>query len=286
MRLQLLCFGLALSSGVAFAQAPLLHYTFDEASGPALDSGSGTPSPGTFEGGASRSANTVAGSGYAADFTTESPYGYILSGDADKLDGLNQLTLTTWLNVSAYTSGNHRLMSKQAAGTFGGFSWNMNATPNSGTVGPDNFRLGLFLGNNVNSSAGNFTSGFSNDDVGADNTWVFLAVTYDGTAATDNVRFYMGGVNTPVTMVGTPLTLAQLTIDGGPARFGVGFTEAAATANTSVIGLQDDVRVYGTTLGFGDLDAIRLQAVPEPSALALMGGGMLALVAFGRRRGN
>jgi hypothetical protein len=144
--------------------------------------------------------------------------------------------------------------------------------------------LGLFVGNNVSSGASDFASAFSTDDVGADNQWVFLAVTYDGTSATDNVRFYMGDVNTPAAQVGTPLTIVQLTIEGGTARFGVGFTEAAPTANTSAIGLQDDVRVYGTALDLNQLDAIRLQAVPEPSTWALIGGGLAALMAFRRMR--
>jgi len=115
-------------------------------------------------------------------FLSDSPYAYLLGPDADKLDALNQLTLTTWLNLSSYTSGNNRLISKQAATTFGGFSWNMNATPNSDPVSADNFRLGLFLGNNISSGASDFISAFSNDDVGAANRWVFLAVTYDGTS--------------------------------------------------------------------------------------------------------
>jgi hypothetical protein len=273
-----------LACSLATAQTPLLQYTFDEASGSALDSGSGLSSPGTFEGGAIRTANTPSGLGFAADFRTESPYAHILSGDADKLDGINQLTLTTWLNLDSYTSGNNRLAAKQAGGAFGGFSWNMNATPNSDPVGPDNFRLALFLGNNISSGASDFGSVFSNDDVGAHNRWVFLAVTYDGTLATDNVRFYMGDVDSPVAQVGTALTTLQLTLDGGTARFGVGFTDAAPTANTSALGLQDDVRVYGTALDSTFLNGIRLEAVPEPSTFALVGAGLAALLAFRKLR--
>lgn len=264
----------------ASAQTPLLQYSFDEASGDALDSGSGVASPGTLQGGAARTSNTPSGTGSAIDFTTENTYAHVLSGDAAKLDGLGQITLTTWLNVSTYTSGNHRLMSKQAGGTFGGFSWNMNATPNDGTVGPDNFRLGLFLGNNVSSGAGDFGFVYSSADVGAANQWVFLAVTYDGSLAADNVRFFIGDGDSAVTQVGNAMTLPQMTIDGGTSRFGVGFTDAAPTANTSVIGYQDDVRVYGEALGVPALDAIRLQAVPEPSALGLLAIGALALVGF------
>ena len=218
-------------------------------------------------------------------FLSDSPYAYLLGPDADKLDALNQLTLTTWLNLSSYTSGNNRLISKQAATTFGGFSWNMNATPNSDPVSADNFRLGLFLGNNISSGASDFISAFSNDDVGAANRWVFLAVTYDGTSFVDNVRFYMGDASTPIGLVGTPLTVGQLTIEGGTARVGIGFTDAAPTANTSAIGLQDDVRVYSAALDLAALEQVRLaNVVPEPSVGVLYSSALLFRCCGRRRR--
>jgi hypothetical protein len=262
-------------SSSAFARGipdPLLRYTFDEGSGQALDSGTAPLTPGDLLGGATRSTDTPGGfSPFAVDFTNETPYAHVLEGDASDLDGLGQLTLTTWLKVNTYTAGNNRLSAKQNGGAnFDGFSWNMNATPNSGTVGPDNFRLGLFLGG----SAG-FASVFSNDDVGAVE-WTFLAVTYD--SASGAVNFYSGGVNTPVTQVGTTLTANAGVIDALTARYGVGFTDAAATANTSVIGLQDDVRVYGAALDVTSLDAVRLQNVPEPSSAAILLASLLPLL--------
>jgi hypothetical protein len=170
------------------------------------------------------------------------------------------------------------LAAKQAAGTFGGFSWNMNATPNTGPVGPDNFRLAMFAGNNVSSGAADFGAAFSSDDVDAANKWVFLAVTYDNSLASGNTTFYIGGVNTPVTQLGTAQTLPQLTIDGGTARFGVGFTDAAPAANTSVIGYQDDVRVYGTALLLAELEEARIAGVvPEPHSLSLLAIAIAAI---------
>jgi hypothetical protein len=265
-----------------FASAePLLWYNFNEAGGNALDSGDAPPADAALLGGATRSSNTPSGFGSSLDLRDDATtYAYALEGDANKLDGLGALTLTTWLNVEAYTSGNNRLLAKQAAGTFGGFSWNMNATPNSGTVGPDNFRLGIFLGDDVTSA---FTFGFSTDDVDAHNKWVFLAVTYDGTQAANNTKFYIGGVNTPVSQLGGDLTLAQLTVEGGTSLLGVGYTDAAPTADTSVIGYQDDVRVYGGALNLDELEEVRFAGtIPEPSSLVLM---LLAIAAgYCRRR--
>ncbi|MEX2307630.1 MAG: LamG-like jellyroll fold domain-containing protein [Pirellulales bacterium] len=251
---------------------PLLWYNFNEASGNALDTGDAPPADATLLGGATRSSNTPSGFGSSLDLRDDATtYKYALEGDANKLDGLGALTLTTWLNVEAYTSGNNRLAAKQAAGTFGGFNWSMNATPNTGTVGPDNFRLGLFLGNNISSGPADFTFAFSTDDVDAHNKWVFLAVTYDSSQASNNTKFYIGGVNTPVTQLGSDLTLAQLSVDGGASLFGVGYTDAAPTADTSVIGFQDDVRVYGRALSATELEDVRFAGtIPEPGSMMLV----------------
>jgi len=265
--------------------APLLHYTFDEASGDAVDYGTAPQSDAQLLGGASRSTSTPSGSGFSLDLRDDdTTYAHALEGDAADLDGLSALTLSTWLNVEEYTSGNNRLLAKQAAGAFGGFSWNMNATPNDGDVGPDNFRVGLFVGNNVSSGAADFAAGFSTDDVDAHDKWVFLAVTYDGTQAVNNTKFYIGGVNTPVTQLGGDLTLAQLTVDGGTSLFGVGYTDAAPAADTSVIGFQDDVRVYGAALSLAELETVRVENIPEPASAALILLAFALVAGESRRR--
>jgi hypothetical protein len=262
--------------------APLLRYNFDEPSGNALDSGDAPAADATLQGGAVRSSNTPGGSGSSLDLRDDaSTYAHALAGDANKLDGLNALTLTTWLNVEAYTSGNIRLAAKQAGGTFGGFSWNMNAAPNSGPVGPDNFRLGIFLGNNISAGPTDFGAGFSTDDVDAANKWVFLAITYDNSLAVDNTKFYIGGENSPVTQLGGAITLPQLTIDAGASLFGVGYTDAAPAADTSVIGYQDDVRVYGSALTIAELETVRVENIPEPGAWAML---LIAAAAMRCRR--
>ena len=263
---------------------PLLWYTFDEASGNALDTGDAPAADATLNGGATRSSNTPSGLGSSLDLRDDaSTYAHALAGDANKLDGLSGLTLTTWLNVEQYTSGNNRLLAKQAAGTFGGFNWSMNATPNSGPVGPDNFRLGIFLGNNVSSGPTDFGAGFSSDDVDAHDKWVLLAVTYDNSLATDNTRFYIGGVNSPVVQLGNPITLPQLTIEGGTSLFGVGYTDAAPAADTSVIGYQDDARVYGRPLSLAELETVRQANIPEPSSAVLLLIAAAAVIGMARR---
>ncbi len=266
------------STSIASA-TPLLHYTFDEPSGDALDTGSAPNTPGQLMGGATRSSDTPGGFGSSIDLRNDSPsFAHVLEGDAADLDGLAALTLTTWLKVESYPGGNNRLVAKQAPNPFGGFSWNMNASPNTGVVGPDNFRLALFLGNNVSSGPADFTFGFSSEDVDADNKWVFLAVTYDSTQAANNTKFYIGSPAAGVSQLGADQTLGQITVEGGTSRFGVGFTDAAPGADTSVKGWQDDVRVYGSALSLADLERVRLaNAIPEPGSLALLCTAALAL---------
>src|SRR5688572_4468270 len=119
-RAALVCLGAILLTVSSSRAAGLLQYTFDEPSGQAIDTGTAPAANGDLLGGATRSANTPSGSGFAVDFV-DAPYAHVLEGDADKLDGLGAITVSSWLNLRQYASGNHRLASKQAAGTFGGF---------------------------------------------------------------------------------------------------------------------------------------------------------------------
>jgi hypothetical protein len=269
---------MAFVSPALVVAAPLLRYTFDEASGNALDSGDAPQTDAAFQGGAVRSSDTPSGIGSSLDLRNDAPNAQLVGQDAIDLDGLSALTLTTWLKLDSYASGNNRLLSKQFSGmNFNGFSLNMNATPNDGPVGADNFRLGLFLGSGVG-----LGSVFSSVDVDA-TQWTFIAVTYD--SATGQASFYTGGVNAPVTQLGATQTFAVNpgVIDGLAARFGAGFTDATPGANTSAIGRQDDVRVYGTALALEELNVVRVENVPEPGTLALVATA-LAVVGLLRRR--
>jgi hypothetical protein len=235
----------------------VLRYTFDEASGNALDTGSGPATDGTLQEGAVRSADTPSGSGMSLDLRTDNGIAHVEAPDTTDFDGMTALTLTTWLKVESYPSNpsnNKRLIAQQEGNaTFSGFSWNMNSTTNNGNpAAPDNFRLGLFLG-----SADAFDFAFSDADAGAAD-WTFLAATYDSTLF--EIKFYMGDVDTPVTQLGSTIVtvLNPAPLDSA-ARLGVGLTDAAPTSDTSVTGWQDDVRVYNTALDLAALEAVRME---------------------------
>ena len=273
---------------------PLLQYTFDDgvagASTPATDTGSGTPAPGVLNGPAVYSTNTPDGTGLSADLTDDqaTTYAYVATaGDAPKLDSLAAFTASTWVNVSAYAGGNRRLLAKQNGGAFEGFSFGVASATAAAGAPPevssiDNLNLTLFVGGT--DAFGIARTG--NLDLGDLDQWAFVAVTYDGTATTDNVTFYVGDADTAPVAVGTLSAPAGTTLDSD-AAFGLGYTGAAPTSNQSLVGLMDDARVYGSVLSGGDLDAVRLSNlggpadVPEPAGLAALG---LAGLALARRR--
>jgi hypothetical protein len=118
-------------------------------------------------------------------------------------------------------------------------------------------------------------------------SWVFFAVTYDGTATTNNVNFYKGSLTGAVANMGTH-TLNQGTT-GINDKLTIG---GQLNVNTrSFDGLMDNFRLFGTTSGSGgvltqtELENFRaMDVIPEPSSLVLIGIGALSMVLLIRRR--
>lgn len=264
----------------ASAQTLLLQYDFDEASSgttAALDTGAAPAVNGTFTGGATRTGNTP--DGFSLGALSMSAAGHhLVGGDDNKFDGLSQFTLTTWVNLQANPS-NHRLMSKQGASTFPGFSWQI-INPSSGSISASNFGLHLFVGGSTGFAHDNAAGVGGNFD--ANNKWLFVAVSYDGTATANNVRYYFGDADSGVSFSHTT-TINAGAVNDNAARFMVGRTDAAPSSNTNPNGFVDDVRVYSGLLDLNGLDAVRIANVPEPSTYALLGGGFLAFLAARRR---
>ena len=249
-----------LIGGEAYGQGPVLHWTFDEGSGDALDTGSGEPANGVLLPDAERTDNTPGGySKHALDLTAPGLESWVNGGDADKVDTLAQFTMTTWLYLEGLNSeqggsGNVRLLAKQSAGNFDGFSWNLN-NPLDGDRATDNFRLGMFLGGDEA-----FAFGQSTESMGADGQWTFAAVTYDPEGDEDNMLFYFGDESLGVEQLGDPLTVyaGQLNSTTGIATVNVGFTDAAPGNDFSADGFQDDVRIYDRVLDLAELEEVRL----------------------------
>lgn len=271
-----LCAGLAGGMALsASAQSLLLQYTFDEASGNAVNHGS-AGGEGTFEGGAGRVANTpFGGSASAADVSNTGQY--IAGGDLAALDGLNAFTLTGWVNLRGDPSHGARLLTKQAGNAnFDGFSFAIN-NPTEGTISASNFALNLALG-----GTDGFAFSTSGANMSADNLWAFVAVTYDGLSASSNVNFYNADEISPVSLMGSASAASGPTVSND-VEFMVASTGASPGA-ASPPGWLDDVRVYDGVLDQAGLEAVRLEAIPEPGTYAAIFGSLALLGAFAYRR--
>jgi hypothetical protein len=251
----------AIFASIASAQIPLVHYKFDEESGDALDTGSGDPANGVLQPSATRTTNTPGGaSAFALDLSAPGLESWVNAGDVSKVDTLEQFTMTTWINLQGLNadhggSGNVRLLAKQAGGSFPGFSWNLN-NPIDGVRSTENFRMGMFIG-----GVDGFGFGQTTESLGADDTWVFVATTYDGSDELDNMNFYVGDETADVTQLGDTLSVfaGGLESTSGTATLNVGFTDAAPGNDFSINGYQDDIRIYDEVLSLEQLNAIRLE---------------------------
>jgi hypothetical protein len=132
-------------------------------------------------------------------------------------------------------------------------------------------------------SAGTLLLGVNSAEVSAISTawnqteqWVFFAITYDGTASSNNVRFYKGGKTGEVTLVVTATLNAGVVVETiNP--FIVGNAAGAVNNNRSFKGILDNVRIYGSTtdgsgvLAIGQLEAIRIVDGAVPALVAPAG---------------
>ncbi len=259
---KLLALLLALATSVFTANATLLlHYTFDEASGDALDTSGAAPTAnGTFTANATRTAegSTPLGTGYALDLTGNGAVnnwvGVTAANGGSKLDAMQQFTLTIWVNMRSAPAAADRLMGRLGTTPFPGFDF-LVGTPNSGTLGAGNFKLAMA----VDSS----TPLASTADTGADGVWRFVALTYDGTLTAQNVRFYTGSTVDVVTQLGNTVTKNAGAVDASATEFRVGSTVASSSDRTPPAWM-DDARVYNTVLSPQELEAVRQESAGAP----------------------
>ena len=229
----------------------LLQYTFDDYTNStfALD-GSANPTNGYFKGATRTLTNqTPSGVGYGLNLVAGNAgvNNWLSVTNAVKLNNLTNFTLVTWLNLQANPVTLDRLIGKDSAG--GGFALQINSSSATSVQ--------LML--NVNNTAG--ASATAN--LNATNQWVFVAATYDGTAATgngsfQNVAFYYGTPTNSVASLGTKVIWNKGPVTNNANELRIGGTVASGSDRTPPAWL-DDVRIYDTVLSSSDLETIRLQ---------------------------
>jgi D-alanyl-D-alanine carboxypeptidase len=227
---------------------PLVHYLFNERDGPVPDWGNADPANGIFAGGATRT-NPFPDNPGERVFSTSSSRGHLAGGTASKLDRLEQLTLTAWINLRAAPAHANRLVTRQDS-DWSGFSWGINR-PNAGTISAQNFTMNLFIGGDSI-----FAGQTATADLGADREWVFIAVTFDASLATGNTAFFTGRLQEPTSLLGERRHIASGRMKTTTADLRVAAT-GASTLNTAPFAWFDDIRIYDTALTQRQLESIR-----------------------------
>jgi hypothetical protein len=239
---------------MATPPTPTLQYTFDNDLGNtnAADTGVAPQTNANYyanNNGASAAStislttNTPSGYGYALNLVgaNSGVNNFIQCGNPAKLNNITNLTLTCWLNLQGDPAQNDRIWDKTVTGPLG---WSFNFATGPAT------NISLFFSANVN------TGTFNSTGINASNRWVFLALTFNGSAITNNLVLYAGSATNAVSAVGT-LTLAQTSLTNNAGLFRVGSTAASGSDRTPPAWL-DDVRIYtNAALSAADLELVR-----------------------------
>jgi hypothetical protein len=240
------------------AQTAILEYKFNETGTTAPSTGSDATAV-TLRNSAGaatdlHSADSLGVSGLtgdrAFDNTTSTSMGGS-GGRADQadlvaIDTLTSFTLQGWFKTDEATSlGNNARIFHNVSGS--------NGFELYGSSGDFNFGV-----DNGNAS----TSGSNYGDT---QTWIFFAVTYDGTLASNNVKFYKGSGTSTVTQVGTQ-TVDKSTVDDEKTGLGIG--NKSGSSNFSFDGYLDNIRIFGSqsnnsgVLTLSQLETFRSGDVP------------------------
>ncbi|HEY3622145.1 MAG TPA: LamG-like jellyroll fold domain-containing protein [Roseiarcus sp.] len=279
---------------------PILQYNFNEGGGATANSTGSDKTPLTmrdksfnlptdYHGGSGSGVTNAKGdnSFYNRPLGADKVTGYADEPFVAAIDKLVSFTLTAWIAPSPQpipATSVESLFFKFDSGA--GFV--LQAIPGGGAVNAKGFGLSLSV-NGGTSSTLSIAYPYTAYD--------FIAVTYDGTAAADNVNFYLGlrgsGDTSEVTLVSTK-TINQGQVGAVNKGLTIG---SMPRGNSPFLGLMDDVNIFGTTkandasgvLSLAQLETLRKSelAVPEPSSLVLVGTGLFVIAGIGaasRRR--
>jgi hypothetical protein len=111
-------------------------------------------------------------------------------------------------------------------------------------------------------------------------SWVFFALSYDGSSATNNVVMYSGSISSTVVQRSTG-SVDRGTLSDENTKFHVGNVEANSRGFN---GSLDDIRLYSGILDTSALESVRVSAIPEPSSYGLILGALASALVLTRRK--
>ena len=234
---------LAIAGATAgFSASPIVEYLFEESGTVASNTGSAASADLTLgKNGATSDTHSPEGDGYSGLRALDHRFGDTaigargVSGNVPELDGLDSFTLMGWYDSErsdGWVGNERRLFDTGASDTF-------TFRLEGGESGPGQDMLRLRIGGNtVVSGAGTYP-----DD---GNEYVFFAVTYDGSQASDNVLFYRGNDSTE------PSVVATVSLNAGPVPVRTNFVVAVGgrigfNGPRTFHGLLDNARIFGST---------------------------------------
>lgn len=254
-----------------YAQALLLNYKFDQSSGRVAVDSAANPANGTLTGAGSTWTNMGLPPNFQANYAYSNSGGnatYVTAGDVAKLDGLSSFTFTGWLNVESAVTTQFswdRVLSKR--GSSGSYFDLRFADVGGGNIG-------LTLEISTGSGTAAVSSGAMNMS-----DWFFFAVTRDAT--TGLISFYYGTTDGSLVSVGGGTGTTGVIADNSSA-FMVG--NVAANVDRAPNADFSDIRIYDGVLNLSALQAVQLQAIPEPGAFGLALGGVVVFLLLVRRK--
>lgn len=282
--LPMICAVVLVSASVASA-APILEYTFNDnpTGSTATNTGSASGNDLTMKnsGGVAtnlHSANMLGVSGLAGDYAFDNTAstgmgssfvgGYAATSSTSALASSKSITVTGWFKTAGTTMFSDRAY-LLSYGTFSLYG--------------DSVRPGA-IQTSINTGGGptSVTAGYS-----ATESWVFFALTYDGTLTTSNALFYVGTTSSAVSLVSTR-DANQGALAATSSILSLG---NVTSANRVFDGYLDNFRVFASTtddsgvLNMANLEAIRandVSPIPEPSTLAALFAA--GLIFAGRRQ--
>jgi fibronectin-binding autotransporter adhesin len=185
-------------------------------------------------------------------------------GDLAAIDKLASLTLQGWFKTAPGTTigGFARLFDNHddKITPQGGYEfWGGSRSSFTSGTPTDPGKLTLLLDDGEVSTT---TAAYQDQD-----TWVFFAVSYDGTLITNNVKFFKGTKASPVALVDT-LTLNKGTVNEDQIGLGLGNRlRPSSFRDRPLDGFLDNMRIFGTPIGKGgvlsqsELEALRIRDI-------------------------